>query len=82
MSELGFVYLLASIETMKVLRVCDPRQNHESISRVKVHAYVQRMQIRHAIWMSQGRDRLCKQLPRLVLEMQQVIGPYLVQYLQ
>lgn len=81
MSELGFVYFLASIDTIKVLRVCEPRQNRKFHRRVLVCAYVQRMQIRHAIWMPQSRDGLRKELARLVLEMQQIIGSYLVQYL-
>lgn len=37
------------------------------------------MQIRNAIWVPQGGNCLRKQLPRLVLEMQEVIGPYVVE---
>jgi len=39
------------------------------------------MQVRHAVGVPQGGNRLRKQLPRLVVEVQQVIGPDLVEYL-
>lgn len=46
-----------------------------------IYAHIQRMKICHAKWLPQSRDGLRKQLSRLVLELQQVIGSCRVEYL-
>ena len=44
--------------------------------------HLQRMQIGYAIWMSESGNGLHKELSRLVLQMEKIIGSYSVEYLQ
>lgn len=58
-----------------------PRRSSQQQQGSSVRAHIQRMQIRDAIWVPDGRDHPGKQLSRLVLQLQQFVGPYLAEYL-